>query len=462
MSKNIIDKIWEEHIVMQKKGFSTIFAIDMHLMHEVTSPQAFDELRKRKLKIHDLKRNIATLDHSISTGENRKKEGTPQTKKQVQTLRKNTKKFGVKIFDFDSGHQGIIHVIAPELGVIQPGMTIACGDSHTSTHGAFGAIAFGVGTTEVGHIMATGCVLQEKPKTMKINFKGTPAPNISAKDLILKLIQKIGIGGGTGYIFEYCGDIIKKMNMEERMTICNMSIEAGARAGLISPDQITFDYLKQCPRVNKKKWSQAIKYWKKFASDTKAKYDKEVTVDISKMSPMVTWGTNPEQAIEINKKIPQSKSMTKEKTQLANSALRYTKLKPGQRVEGVPIDYVFIGSCTNGRITDLVEAAKILVGKKIARGVKMLVVPGSEAVKKEAEKMKLNKIFEHAGAEFRNPGCSMCLAMNADKVPAGKRCASTSNRNFVGRQGTGSITHLMSPAMAASSAIEGVISSKHL
>ena len=453
---NIIDKIWESHIVKHKEGFPNILAIDLHLMHEVTSPQAFDELRRRKLKVHAPERCVATVDHNISTATDRITNVTELSRHQTDTLRDNCKEFGIKLMDMNSGKQGIIHVIGPELGLVQPGMTIICGDSHTATHGAFGALAFGVGSTEVGHVFATGSMLQHKPKTMKVHFKGEVGNSIAAKDLILKLIQSIGIGGATGHIIEYTGDVIKKMNMEERMTICNMSIECGARSGLVSPDEVTFDYLRNRLAVHMSHFDEAITYWSSFTSDDDSNYDNEIEIDISNMAPMVTWGTNPGQGMEVDQIIPNVSS------DLDCSALEYTKLSSGKPISGTLIDYVFIGSCTNGRISDLRAAAEIFKGNHITDGVIAYIVPGSEAVHKQAIFEGLDKIFIEAGCDFRMPGCSMCLAMNQDVVPPGKRCASTSNRNFVGRQGPNSITHLMSPVMAATAAILGKITNCQL
>lgn len=443
MPKNIIEKVWENHLVESRSGYPDILAIDLHLMHEVTSPQAFSELRKRGLKLHDASRAIATIDHSIPTDEDRKIITDPIARNQVSELRRNCRDFNVKLLDVESGGQGIVHVVGPEQGLTQPGMTIVCGDSHTSTHGAFGAIAFGIGTTEVSHVMATGCLLQNPPKTMKVIFKGQMGERITAKDLILKLIQKIGVGGATGCVIEYCGSVISGLSMEERMTICNMSIECGARAGLIAPDDKTFEYLKNRPGVKMSEWEKAIIFWRSLCSDKSAHFDKEVEIDISDMAPIVTFGTNPAESVEIDENIPHS--------------VEYTGVRKGESMIGMKIDYVFIGSCTNGRISDLRAAAEILKGKKVKQGLKVYIVPGSEQVRSQAVKESLHKVFEEAGADFRYPGCSMCLGMNGDIVPPGKRCASTSNRNFIGRQGKGSITHLMSPIMAAAAAVEGEI-----
>lgn len=458
MAKNIIEKIWEQHVVYSREGYPDIFAIDLHLMHEVTSPQAFDELRSRGLELHAKHRCIATVDHNVPTSKTRQIITDPSANKQVNALRKNVVDFGVKFLDMDSGKQGIVHVIGPELGLTQPGMTIVCGDSHTSTHGAFGAIAFGIGTTEIGHVMATGCMLQKRPKTMKVSFDGRLQEGVGAKDLVLKLIQKIGIGGGSGYILEYCGEAVKSLSMEERMTICNMSIECGARAGLFAPDEITFEYMKGRPCApNSDDWQRALKYWKSLSSDADCKYDAEIHIDASALSPVVTWGINPSQSVEIDRAVPLLKDMSRSEADAGKKAFDYTGIAEGQSMIGVPVDFVFIGSCTNARLSDLKQAAEIIKGRKVADGVKVYVVPGSEQVRDAAEADGTADIFRAAGADFREPGCSMCLGMNEDKVPAGKRCASTSNRNFVGRQGKGSITHLMSPIMAAAAAVEGKI-----
>ncbi|MCX6735213.1 MAG: 3-isopropylmalate dehydratase large subunit [Candidatus Peregrinibacteria bacterium] len=449
MARNIIQKIWDEHVVVSKEGFPDVFAIDLHLIHEVTSPQAFEMLREKGLKFHASDRAVATVDHNVSTAVNRKIATDAGSQKQIMTLRKNCEEFGVKLIDMDSGRQGIVHVIGPELGLTQPGITVVCGDSHTSTHGAFGALAFGIGTTEVGHVMATGCLLQEKPKTMKVNFIGKIGECVTAKDLILKLISQIGVAGARGHVIEYTGEVVRKMSMDERMTICNMSIECGARAGLIAPDEVTFEYLKgrECAPKGEK-WAQALQYWSSLVSDVDAEYDNVVEVNVDEMAPMVTWGFNPGQGIEVSEVIPENADV---------QALDYVRLEAGQKIEGVPVNYVFIGSCTNARLSDLREAARIFKGRKVADGVIVYVVPGSESVREAAIKEGLDKVFTDAGADFRNPGCSMCLAMNEDKVPEGKRCASTSNRNFVGRQGKGAITHLMSPIMAAAAAVTGKI-----
>jgi 3-isopropylmalate/(R)-2-methylmalate dehydratase large subunit len=458
--RNIIEKIWDAHVIKQVDGHPAVLAIDFMLLHEVTSAQAFQMLEQRHLSIFDPSRLLATIDHSIPTRQNRHEIYDEAARIQVEKLRSNCLKYGIPFHDFDSGSQGIVHVIGPELGVTQPGMTIVCGDSHTSTHGAFGALAFGIGTSEVGIVLATGCLLQSRPKTMKVEFKGRFKPGVYAKDAILALIAQIGIGGANGHVIEYTGVAISAMSMEERMTVCNMSIECGAKAGLISPDQTTFNYIKGRKFAPKSEnWEKALKYWQSFQSGREAQYDRTFTVDLDQLSPMITWGTNPGQGIQIDQAIPAISTLSTEQQEVASRALAYTQLNAGVPVKGTPIDWAFIGSCTNGRIEDLRIAADVLKNRKVAATVTMYVVPGSEAVMAEAKKEGLDKIFEAAGAQFRNPGCSMCLGINDDKVPAGKRCISSSNRNFMGRQGPGSITHLASPATVAASAIEGKICS---
>jgi 3-isopropylmalate/(R)-2-methylmalate dehydratase large subunit len=483
--KNIVQKIWETHIVKQNPGHPAILAIDLQLTHEVTSPQGFTMLRQKNLPVKLPYRNIATLDHSIPTRKDRQNIHDPIAKKQVETLRKNVKDFGIRIFDYDSGHQGIVHVIGPELGLTQPGMTIVCGDSHTSTHGAFGALAFGVGSTEVGLVLATGCILQQEPKVMKVTFDGEFKPGVFAKDAILKLISEIGVGGANGFVIEFCGLAIKNMSMEARMTICNMSIECGARAGLVNPDQKTFEWILGKNYENSsnqdsfreyspepKKAKEAVKYWQSFISDLGCKYQKEIYIDVSNLAPMITWGTNPSEGIQINQNIPTIETINQQNKNNFQKSLDYTNLKADQKMLDLPIDWVFIGSCTNSRLEDLKIAAKIFYPdfegnkiqnldpnkvQKIAKNVICYIVPGSEEVKKQGEEIGLDKIFRLAGCDWRMPGCSMCLGMNDDKIPAKKRCLSTSNRNFMHRQGPGSITHLCSPATAASSAIYGKI-----
>ena len=447
----IIEKIWESHVVEHVEGFPDIIAIDLHLVHEVTSPQAFQTLKKRNLAVYAPRRTLATVDHNVST--KRHEAENPVSRHQIDTLRVNCQLFDVPLLDMGSGHQGIVHVIGPELGFTHPGMTIVCGDSHTSTHGAFGAIAFGIGTSEVAQVLASGCILQKKPKTMRVNFKGQLPAAITAKDIILALIRQIGVDGGTGHIIEYAGEAIKNLSMEQRMTICNMSIECGARAGLIAPDETTFSYIKdKAGAPQGQDWDRALRYWKTLVTDPGATFDIEVDLNVSHLAPMVTWGINPQQAMSVDEHLPASNLQ-----EIDRKAFDYVKLSPGSPIAGVPVDYVFIGSCTNARLSDLREAASIMKGKKVAPGVKALVVPGSEAVYEKGVEEGLAAVFIEAGAEYRSPGCSMCLAMNGDIVPPGKRCASTSNRNFMGRQGPESITHLMSPIMAAAAAITGKI-----
>lgn len=461
MAKNIIDKIWDAHVVMQKPQHPVVFAIDKMLLHEVTSAQAFDELRKRGLKVRYPDKLIATLDHSIPTSQNRDQIKDPMARQQVETLRCNAKEFGIKLYDFNSNSQGIVHVMGPELGFTLPGETLVCGDSHTSTHGAFGTLAFGVGTSEAGHVMATGCILQQRPRTMKVEFRGNFQQNTTAKDAIMKLIAVIGIGGAKGHIIEYVGEAIQGLSMEARMTLCNMSIECGARAGLIAPDQVTFDYLAGRPYAPKgEAWQQAVENWKSLVSDKGCHYDQSIVIDLDKLKPMVSWGINPEQAIAIDETVPELADLPQTHHVMAQQAYEYTRLKPGQAIKGQPIDWAFVGSCTNGRIEDLREVASVLQDRRVAKRVTFYIVPGSEKVLAQAQDEGLDKIFKAAGADFRLPGCSMCLGMNDDKVPKGKRCISSSNRNFIGRQGAGSITHLASPRIVALSALAGYITDK--
>ncbi|MBX9670954.1 MAG: 3-isopropylmalate dehydratase large subunit [Candidatus Obscuribacterales bacterium] len=458
--RNIVEKIWASHIVSQTDGHPAIFAVDLMLLHEVTSAQAFQTIEQRKLKVKNPERLLATIDHSIPTRQNRWEIYDEAARSQVETLRENCKRHGIPFFDYDSGNQGIVHVIGPELGATQPGMTIVCGDSHTSTHGAFGALAFGVGTSEVAHVMATGCLLQEKPRSMKVEFRGSLKKGVYSKDAVLKLISIIGVGGANGHVIEYTGEAISKMSMEERMTICNMSIECGARAGVIAPDEVTYNYLKGRKLApTEDNFQEAVEYWETFRSDPESKFDKEVVIVLDELDPMITWGTNPSQGIELGKPIPNPKKLSDLAKKDLEAALAYTKLEAGKSLVGMPFQWAFVGSCTNGRIEDLRIAASILKGKKVAEGVTMYVVPGSESVRAQAIEEGLDKVFENAGAQFRMPGCSMCLSMNDDRVPPGERCVSSSNRNFMGRQGPDSITHLASPATVAASAIEGKITS---
>ncbi|KAB8033169.1 3-isopropylmalate dehydratase large subunit [Fluviispira multicolorata] len=460
MKKNIVEKIWDSHLIDETSGLLSVCAIDFIFLHEVTSAQAFQTLKDRNIDIMFPNQCIATIDHSIPTRKNRTEIYDAAARNQVELLRENAHKNNIAFYDFESGYQGIVHVIGPELGITQPGMTIICGDSHTATHGAFGTLAFGVGTSELSHALASGCLLLSRPKVMKVEFKGNMQKGVFAKDLIMKLISQIGIGGGTGFVIEYTGQVIQQMSMEERMTICNMSIECGAKAGLISPDSITYQYLSQKSYApHEENWNEMVQYWDSFRSDESCFYDHEISIDVQSLEPMITWGTNPSQAIGITKAIPKDSEISPPEKVMYAKALEYMKLQGGENLEGVPIDWAFIGSCTNGRIEDLRICAKIIQNKKVHPSVTLFIVPGSENVLKQAKKEGLDKIFIDAGADFRMPGCSLCLGMNDDKVPAGKRCISSTNRNFVGRQGTGSYTHLASPATVIASAIEGKISS---
>lgn len=457
-TKNIIQKVWDAHIVVQEPGHPAVVYIDFTLLHEVTSAQAFQTLKERDIPVRRPKQHLATIDHSIPTRINRHEIFDLAAKEQVALLRENAEKHGIVFFDFGSQRQGIVHVVGPELGATQPGMTIVCGDSHTSTHGAFGALAFGIGTSELTNVLATGCLLLSKPKTMHVVFKGHFQKGVYAKDAIMQLIAQIGIGGASGHAIEYSGAAIAAMSMEERMTVCNMSIECGARAGLIAPDATTYAYLKGKPYVpTGTQWDKAVTYWNTLISDPGASWDKEIIIDVANLEPMVTWGTNPAQAVPINANIPKLADLNSTQRELAKKALEYVQLHEGDEIANTPVEWAFIGSCTNGRIEDLRIAAQILRGKKVHSGVTLYVVPGSENVMMQAKAEGLDKIFIDAGADFRMPGCSMCLGMNDDKVPAGKRCISSTNRNFVGRQGTGSFTHLASPATVAASAIAGKI-----
>jgi 3-isopropylmalate/(R)-2-methylmalate dehydratase large subunit len=454
MPQSIISKVWDSHIKWQEPGYPAILGIDLMLIHEVTSAQAFAELERRGLPLTTDTTFIATLDHSIPTRSNRFEIFDDAARSQVEKLRENCRKYEVPLYDFGSGYQGIVHVIGPELGLTQPGRTIVCGDSHTATHGAFGALAFGIGTTEVLHVLAAGGLLMHRPKEMRVNLIGTLPLGVFAKDIILKLIADIGVGGATGHVIEYAGDTVGKLRMDERMTICNMSIEGGARAGLMSPDEITLAYIKGREFAPKDdKWEESCARWRALRSDEGCAYDKEVTITVNTLEPMVTWGTNPAQATTISSRVPEASDLT------SANALQYVKLTPGTKLEDVGIEWAFLGSCTNGRIEDLRIAANILSGRRVADGVTMYVVPGSERVREAAIAEGLDKIFTESGASFRMPGCSMCLGMNDDLVPKGRRCISSSNRNFVGRQGSGSITHLASPATVAASAIRGKITS---
>lgn len=453
--QTLFEKIWDEHVVHQEPGKQTILYIDLHLVHEVTSPQAFEGLRMAGRQVRRPELTVATQDHNVPTTDRSLPIVDEISKKQIVTLRENCKEFGVQLYDLDSPKQGIVHVIGPELGLTQPGMTIVCGDSHTSTHGAFGSLAFGIGTSEVEHVLATQTLTQTRPKTCELRVDGTLAKGVTSKDLVLYLIGQISTSGGTGYVIEYTGEAIRALSMEQRMTICNMSIEAGARAGMIAADQTTFDYLKG-REFAPKDFEAAVNRWKKFHTDEGATYDLVNKYHADNIAPQITWGTNPGQVTSVDSVVPDPASFS-DPTDMssAKSALEYMDLKPKTRFEDVTIDRAFIGSCTNSRIQDLRAAAEVVKGYKVADSVDAMVVPGSGTVKAQAEEEGLAKIFTDAGFDWRNAGCSMCLGMNPDTLSPGQRCASTSNRNFEGRQGRGGRTHLVSPEMAAAAAIKG-------
>jgi 3-isopropylmalate/(R)-2-methylmalate dehydratase large subunit len=457
MGKTLYQKIWDTHVVHQEPASPAILYIDRHLIHEVTSPQAFSSLQERKLSVRRPDRTTATEDHSIPTTDRSLPMSDLAAQKQLEALAANTKAHGIQFLNVASGKQGIIHVVGPEQGLTQPGMTIVCGDSHTSTHGAFGALAFGIGTSEVELVLATQCLLQMPSKTMEVRVDGQLAKGISAKDIILYIISKLGMAGGTGYVIEYRGSAIEALSMEGRMTLCNMSIEAGARAGLVAPDKTTFDYLKGKPYAPEN-FEEACRAWSSLYSDADATFDAVLHLKAEDIGPMVTYGTNPGMAISVNALVPSAQDFeTAQERQELKDALQYMKLEQGQPIAGTPIDVVFIGSCTNSRIEDLRAVAKILSGQKIAPHITALIVPGSQWVKQQAEAEGLHSVFISAGAQWREPGCSMCIAMNGDVVPPGQACASTSNRNFKGRQGKESRSFLMSPEMAAAAAISGSI-----
>ena len=460
MPKTLYDKIWDEHLVYKQDDGTSLIYVDRHLIHEVTSPQAFEGLRLNKRKVRKPNLALAVADHNVPTTDRSKGIDDEESKIQVDTLRKNCKEFGVPLFDMNDKRQGIVHIIGPEQGFTQPGNVIVCGDSHTATHGAFGALAFGIGTSEVEHVLSTQTLIQKKSKNLLLKVDGKLLVGVTAKDVILKIIGTIGTAGGTGFVAEFSGSVIKNFSMEERMTVCNMTIEGGARAGLIQPDEKTFKYLKDRPMSPKKdKWNKALDYWSKLKSDDNCKFDKEVIIRGEDIEPQVTWGTSPQDVVPVNGSVPDpNKEKDKDRRAAMERSLSYMGLKPNMKITDIKIDKVFIGSCTNGRIQDLREAARFLKDKKIAEHVNAMVVPGSGLVKSQAEEEGLDEIFKNSGFEWREPGCSMCLAMNADKLNPKERCASTSNRNFEGRQGRGGRTHLVSPAMAAAAAIDGHLS----
>ena len=461
MGKTLAEKVWEDHVVRSAAGEPDLLYIDLHLIHEVTSPQAFDGLRLSGRKVRRPELTLATEDHNVPTLDIDKPIADPVSRLQVDTLRKNCAEFGIRIHSLGDIDQGIVHVVGPQLGVTQPGMTIVCGDSHTSTHGAFGALAFGIGTSEVEHVLATQTLPLTKPKMMAVNIEGKLKAGVTSKDIILAVIAQISTGGGQGYILEYRGSAIRELSMEARMTICNMSIEAGARAGLIAPDETTFEYIKGRPHAPKgEAWEAAISYWQTLKSDADAKFDKEIFLNADELSPFVTWGTNPGQGVALNGAVPTPEAFGDEQERrAAESALVYMDLKAGTPMKQIKIDTVFLGSCTNGRIEDLRSAAEIIKGRKVAPNTRMLVVPGSARVRLQAEAEGLDKVFLEFGAEWRSAGCSMCLGMNPDQLKPGERSASTSNRNFEGRQGKGGRTHLVSPLVAAATAIKGTLAS---
>ncbi len=456
MPRTIIEKIWDDHVVTEDQG-TVLLYIDRQLVHEVTSPQAFEGLRMAGRKVRRPDLTFAVPDHNVPTTDRSHGISDPVSALQVNTLEKNTQEFGVTYFSMNDPRQGIVHVIAPEQGITLPGLTIVCGDSHTATHGAFGALAFGIGTSEVEHVLATQTLPQTRPKTMEIRIEGTPAPGVTPKDMILAVIGQIGTAGGTGHVLEFTGEAVRSLTMEGRMTLCNMAIEAGARAGLVAPDEVTFAYLKGRPYAPKGElWERAVAYWKSLPTDPDATYDRTVTVDASRLSPQVTWGTNPGQVTGVDGRVPDPEQITDPvERESARKALAYMGLTPGMRITDIPVTRIFIGSCTNGRIEDLRAAAAIVKGRKVANGVSAMVVPGSGLVRLQAERENLHRIFIEAGLEWREPGCSMCLGMNPDQLSPFERCASTSNRNFEGRQGKNGRTHLVSPEMAAAAAIAG-------
>ena len=451
--RTLFEKIWDAHVVAEPTGRSPLIYIDLHLVHEVTSPQAFDGLRAAGRPVRQPSRTVATVDHNIPTEPRGTPILDPIAAKQIQALQKNCKEFGIRLFDMDAPEQGIVHVIGPELGFTQPGMTIVCGDSHTSTHGAFGSLAFGIGTSEVEHVLATQCVPQRKPKTMKIEVTGKLPEGVTAKDLALGVIGQIGTDGATGYVIEYAGDVVRGLSMESRMTLCNMSIEAGARAAMVAPDETTFAYVKDrrfAPQGEA--WDKAVAQWRTLVSDPDAHFDRSMGIDASTLAPFVTWGTNPGMVVQVTDRVPELNGADRKATE---QALQYMGLEPGTPIERIAIDRVFIGSCTNSRLEDLRAAARVAKGYRVSPKVRAMVVPGSQAIKHAAEQEGLHRIFQDAGFEWRESGCSMCLGMNPDILQPGERCASTSNRNFEGRQGRGGRTHLVSPMMAAAAAIAG-------
>jgi len=455
--RTLFDKVWDAHVVRVLDDGRSLLYIDRHLVHEVTSPQAFEGLRMANRPVRRPDLTFATVDHNVPTAARHLPIADPMARAQVEALRSNSAAFGIPLFDFDSGRQGIVHVIGPELGLTLPGTTIVCGDSHTSTHGAFGALAFGIGTSEVEHVLATQCLVQQKAKAMRVELKGELTAGVTAKDVALAIISRLGVSGGAGFALEIAGPLIARFSMDERMTLCNMSIEAGARMALVAPDETTFAYLKGRPHAPKgAEWEAAVRTWSQLASDPGARFDENVTIDVTSLGPLVTWGTRPDMVQPITGQVPDPKHATTDGDARAiERALTYMGLEPGTAIDAVAVDRVFIGSCTNARLSDLRDAANVARGHRVHANVRAMVVPGSQQVKADAEREGLDRVFADAGFEWREPGCSMCLGMNDDILGEGERCASTSNRNFEGRQGRGGRTHLVSPAMAAAAAIEG-------
>jgi 3-isopropylmalate/(R)-2-methylmalate dehydratase large subunit len=455
--RTLYDKIWDDHLVDEEADGTCLIYVDRHLVHEVTSPQAFEGLRTAGRKVHAPDKTLAVVDHNVPTTDRSKPNPDPESAEQIRTLAQNAKDFGIEYYDEHDKRQGIVHVIGPEQGFTLPGTTLVCGDSHTATHGAFGSLAYGIGTSEVEHVLATQTLIQTKSKNMRAVVDGKLPAGVTAKDIILAIIGEIGTAGGTGYALEYAGEAIRSLSMEGRMTVCNMSVEGGAKAGFIAPDEKAYAYLKDRPRSPKgKAWDAAMRYWETLSSDDGAHFDREIRLDAAKLPPLVTWGTSPEQVIAVTSRVPVPGDIADEnKRRAAASALDYMGLKGGEKITDIKLDRVFIGSCTNSRIEDLREVARVVAGKHVNANVNAMIVPGSGLVKEQAEAEGLNKIFVAAGFEWREPGCSMCLAMNPDKLAPGERCASTSNRNFEGRQGYKGRTHLVSPAMAAAAAITG-------
>lgn len=455
--RTLFEKLWDAHVVRKATGQPSLLYIDLHLVHEVTSPQAFDGLRANRHRVRRPERTVATVDHNVPTTDRTVPIEDPIAARQIEALRRNCKEFNIRLFDINSAEQGIVHIIGPELGLTQPGMTIVCGDSHTSTHGAFGALAFGIGTSEVEHVLATQCLPQNKPRTMLVEVRGALPEGVTAKDLALGIIGAISTDGATGHVIEYAGEAVRALSMESRMTLCNMSIESGARAGMIAPDETTFAYVKGRPFAPEgAKWEEALSYWQTLASDQQARFDRVIQIDASEMKPHVTWGTNPGMVAPVTGVVPDpGETKSDADRYAAERALEYMALEPRTRIQDIHIDRVFIGSCTNARLEDLRAAARVVKGYRVGDSVRAMVVPGSQTVKRAAESEGLDHIFREAGFEWREAGCSMCLGMNPDILRPGERCASTSNRNFEGRQGRGGRTHLVSPAMAAAAAIRG-------